>query len=42
MRAVEAGNTDLQKEIAAKKQALRDVPQTFSAPEEVVWPEKPE
>ena len=42
MRAVEAGNTDLQKEIAAKKQALRDVPQTFSAPEEVVWPIKPE
>ena len=25
MRAVEAGNTDLQKEIASKKQALRDV-----------------
>jgi hypothetical protein len=28
MRAVESGNTDLQKEIAAKKQALRDVTKT--------------
>ena len=24
------------------RQALRDIPQTFSTPEEVVWPEKPE
>jgi hypothetical protein len=24
------------------RQALRDLPQTFSAPEEVVWPNKPE
>jgi hypothetical protein len=24
------------------RQALRDLPQTFSTPEEVVWPEKPE
>jgi hypothetical protein len=24
------------------RQALRDVPQTFSTPEEVVWPNKPE
>ena len=28
MRAVEIGGTDLQKEIAAKKQALRDVTKT--------------
>jgi hypothetical protein len=28
MRAVEVGNTDLQKEIALKKQALRDVTKT--------------
>ena len=28
MRAVESGNTDLQKEIASKKQALRDVTKT--------------
>lgn len=28
MRAVESGNTDLQKEIATKKQALRDVTKT--------------
>lgn len=26
----------------AYRQALRDLPQTFSTPEEVVWPEKPE
>ena len=24
------------------RQVLRDIPQTFSKPEEVVWPEKPE
>lgn len=24
------------------RQVLRDIPQTFSAPEEVVWPNKPE
>lgn len=24
------------------RQALRDLPQTFSTPEEVVWPDKPE
>ncbi len=24
------------------RQALRDIPQTFSTPEEVVWPNKPE
>jgi hypothetical protein len=24
------------------RQALRDLPQTFSSPEEVVWPDKPE
>jgi hypothetical protein len=24
------------------RQALRDVPQTFSSPEEVIWPNKPE
>jgi hypothetical protein len=28
MRAVESGNTELQQEIAAKKQALRDVTKT--------------
>ena len=26
----------------AYRQALRDIPQTFSIPEEVVWPNKPE
>lgn len=43
MRAVEAGDTDLQKEIAAKKQALRDVTKTElpNTLEEIkaTWPE---
>ena len=29
MRAVEAGDTDLQATIGAEKQTLRDIPQTF-------------
>ncbi len=43
MRAVESGNTDLQKEIASKKQALRDVTKTDlpNTLEEIkaTWPE---
>jgi hypothetical protein len=43
MRAVESGNTDLQKEIASKKQALRDVTKTElpNTLEEIknTWPE---
>lgn len=43
MRAVEAGNTTLQKEIASKKQALRDVTKTElpNTLEEIkaTWPE---
>jgi len=43
MRAVESGNTALQKEIAAKKQALRDVTKTElpNTLEEIkaTWPE---
>ena len=43
MRAVEAGNTDLQKEIASKKQALRDItsielPNTLKGIK-ATWPE---
>lgn len=43
MRAVEASNTDLQKEIATKKQALRDVTKT-KLPDTLegiknIWPE---
>ena len=43
MRAVESGNTDLQKEIASKKQALRDVTLT-PLPDDLAgikatWPE---
>lgn len=43
MRAVEAGDTDLQKEIASKKQALRDVTKT-ELPDDLegikaTWPE---
>jgi hypothetical protein len=43
MRAVESGNTDLQKEIATKKQALRDVTKT-ELPDDLegiknTWPE---
>ena len=43
MRAVESGNTNLQKEIASKKQALRDVTKTDlpNTLEEIkaTWPE---
>lgn len=28
-------------EFAAYRQALRDIPQTFTTPEDVVWPDKP-
>lgn len=28
-------------EFAAYRQALRDIPQTYSNPDDVVWPEKP-
>jgi hypothetical protein len=43
MRSVEAGNTDLQKEIASKKQALRDVT-SINLPDDLAgikatWPE---
>lgn len=44
MRAVEAGDTEAQATIAAKKQTLRDIPQTFEltarTPEELKgkWP----
>jgi hypothetical protein len=43
MRSVEAGNTDLQKEIASKKQALRDVT-SIDLPDDLAgikatWPE---
>tara|TARA_Y100000782_G_scaffold41136_1_gene45866 strand:- start:298285 stop:298593 length:309 start_codon:yes stop_codon:yes gene_type:complete len=37
-------NNDAQAEAAARayRQALRDVPQDFSDPDDVVWPTKPE
>ncbi|MBM5036718.1 phage tail assembly chaperone [Vibrio parahaemolyticus] len=28
-------------EFATYRQALRDIPQTYSNPDDVVWPEKP-
>lgn len=31
-----------QQEWTTYRQALRDIPQTFATPEEVVWPNKPE
>ncbi|HCE2195109.1 TPA: phage tail assembly chaperone [Vibrio parahaemolyticus] len=33
--------TDKKTEFAAYRQALRDIPQTYSNPEDVVWPVKP-
>lgn len=32
---------DKKAEFAAYRQALRDIPQTYSNPEDVVWPAKP-
>jgi hypothetical protein len=40
MRAVEAGDTDVQATIATKKQVLRDIPQTFDITTDVDTPEK--
>ena len=40
MRAVEAGNTDVQATVATKKQVLRDIPATFDITTGVDTPEK--
>jgi len=40
MRAVEAGDTDTQATIAAKKQTLRDIPATFDITTGVNTPEQ--
>jgi len=47
MRAIEAGDTEAQVAIAAKKQTLRDIPQTFNLTDartpgrlKVLWPEE--